>query len=78
MTKFIDLIKENKEPKKTIFNHYFDGINWITAIGKADDFDTVVCLGKDINDSEMDIFACYENNDCIPSIYKGVKGNEFD
>lgn len=75
MTKFIDISEtEKKEKKETVFTHEFvqDGI--IANTQKPNSFNKIVYLGNCVYDGDM--FACYEANTI--SIFKGIKGDEFD
>ena len=78
MTQFIDVSGEmQKKGKKTVFTHFLtkhDG--WIDAAAKPTDFYKVLYLGF-CNIEDSNIFAAFHDEGII-SIYKGIKGYEFN
>ena len=84
-TKYTSLIQsETKEGKKTKFTHCLFAINEFSAsLGTTPrhiptDFNNVMDLGKLSRDSLLHVFRAWDNDDDIPTIYLGIKGDEFD
>jgi hypothetical protein len=73
MTKYIDIHKEKKEAKKTVFDQWFDqhGNRDVTRLKQPEEFDKVIHLG-------YGVFVCYRERDRHPHFYSGIKGDEFD
>ena len=74
-TKFIDVSRETKKGKKTVFTEVLDRDDgWIDYSGTPSDFQVVKYLGHCLVDGDM--FAVYEEESI--DIYKGTKGDEFE
>lgn len=75
MTKFIDCSNEAKEEKKeTVFTHVQEKNGWRETSLKPNDYNVVKYLGECNIDGDM--FSAYD--DVVITIFKGIKGSEFD
>lgn len=76
MTKFIDCSNEAKEEKKeTVFTHIQNSENgWVETHHRPTDYELVKYVGKCKQDGYM--FTAYDNG--LISVFKGIKGSEFD
>ena len=84
-TKYTSLIQsETKEGKKTRFTHLLFAIDELKASLSTspkylpEDFDNVTVLGKLAKDALLHVFRAWDNDNDIPTIYLGIKGDEFD